>query len=62
MAIELKIDRERNLAVYTLTGDVTVEEVKEVVKCFGESLELTKNLLMGYPTGNLPKTIGTGGR
>ena len=45
MAIELKIDKERNLAVYTLSGDVTVKDVKEVVKCFGESLELAKNLL-----------------
>jgi len=45
MAIELKIDQERNLAVYTLAGDVTVEDVKEVVRCFGESLKLTKNLL-----------------
>ncbi|MEN8244707.1 MAG: hypothetical protein ABFS43_07380 [Thermodesulfobacteriota bacterium] len=45
MAIEFKIDRERNLAIYTLTGNVTVEEVKEVVRCFGESFELTKNLL-----------------
>ncbi len=39
MAIELKIDQERNLAVYTLSGDVTVKDVKEVVRCFGESLE-----------------------
>jgi hypothetical protein len=45
MAIELKIDQERNLAVYTLSGDVTVKDVKEVVRCFGESLELAKNLL-----------------
>ena len=45
MAIELKIDQERNLAVYTLNGDVTVKDVKEVVRCFGESLELAKNLL-----------------
>ena len=45
MAIELKIDQERNLAVYTLAGNVTVKDVKEVVKCFGESLELAKNLL-----------------
>ena len=45
MAIELKIDQERNLAVYTLSGDVTAKDVKEVVRCFGESLELAKNLL-----------------
>jgi hypothetical protein len=45
MAIELKIDQERNLAVYTLSEDVTVKDVKEVVRCFGESLELAKNLL-----------------
>jgi len=45
MAIELKIDRERNLSIYTLSGDVTVEEVKEVVRSFGASHELTKNLL-----------------
>ena len=45
MAIELKIDQERNLAVYTLSGDVTVKDVKEVVRCFGESLERAKNLL-----------------
>jgi len=45
MAIELKIDQERNLAVYTFNGDVTVKDVKDAVRCFGESLELAKNLL-----------------
>ena len=45
MAIEFNIDQERNIAVYTLSGDVTVNDVKEVVRCFGESLELAKNFL-----------------
>jgi hypothetical protein len=45
MPITSKIDRVRNLTIYTVRGDIIAEELRSSVKMFWESPTLTLNLI-----------------
>jgi hypothetical protein len=45
MPIQIDIEKERDLTICTLSGDVTVKDVKEALKQIWDNAELTKNLL-----------------
>lgn len=45
MPITSKIDKARNLTIYTLTGEVAIDEIHGALKSFWEANKLTLNIL-----------------
>ena len=45
MPITSQVDKSKNLTIYTLTGELTIDEIHEALKSFWEAHELTLNLL-----------------
>ena len=45
MPITSQVDKSKNLTIYTLTGELTIDEIHEAVKSFWEAHELTLNAL-----------------
>ncbi|MGD2029697.1 MAG: hypothetical protein PVG86_07125 [Desulfobacterales bacterium] len=45
MPITTKVDRTRNLTIFTLTGELSIDEILGTLKSFWEARELTLNTL-----------------
>lgn len=45
MPITSKVDKTKNLTIYTLTGELTLDEILDALKSFWEAHTLTVNLL-----------------
>jgi hypothetical protein len=45
MPISSEVDRTKNLTIYTLTGELTLDEIQNAIKSFWEAHALTLNLL-----------------
>jgi len=45
MPITSQVDQTKNLVIYTLTGDLTLDDIQSTIKSFWEAHELTLNAL-----------------
>ena len=45
MPITSKVDKTKNLTIFTLTGELTIDEILGALKSFCEAHELTLNTL-----------------
>jgi hypothetical protein len=45
MPIISQVDKSKNLTIYTLAGELTIDEIYEALKSFWEAHELTLNIL-----------------